>query len=215
MLNRGIKQNTLWEKENKTQTCTLFTLPSVYTDERWCLCVSVCMCVIWYWCGPVVCVQMWFQRRAKCNWVCVGFAVGVYVVSATPLYSRVYVTYSYVFVFCYVSKSFFFLYNSFSSSSSTATRLSGGIDVTRPHPPKTPSSCQSLKSGQEGRSSVTLVRRLPRSHLRVSGRGGRWHLGNTCLFILFLCRRAPDHIPNLTLPTQMGSMVEKTCNFIW
>lgn len=36
------------------------------------------------------------------------FAVGVYVVSATPLYSRIYVTYSYVFVFCYVSKSFFF-----------------------------------------------------------------------------------------------------------
>lgn len=116
-------------------------------------------------------------------------SVGVYVVSAAPLYSRIHVTYSYVFVFCYVSKSFLFcfvLYNSFSSSSSTATRLSGGIDVTEPRPPTTPSSCQSLKSGQEGRSSVTLVRGLPRSHLRVSGRGGRWHLGSTCLFILFL-----------------------------
>lgn len=39
----------------------------------------------------------------------VGLSVGASVVSATPLYSRIYVTYSYVFVFCYVSKSFFFV----------------------------------------------------------------------------------------------------------
>lgn len=36
---------------------------------------------------------------------CVAFAVGAHVVSATLLNSRIYVTCSYAFVFCHVSKS--------------------------------------------------------------------------------------------------------------
>lgn len=66
---------------------------------------------------------------------CVAFALGVHVVSATLLNSRIYVTCSYAFVFCHVSK-FFFLYNSFSSSSSAAAGISGDSDVIQPRPSK-------------------------------------------------------------------------------
>lgn len=72
----------------------------------------------------VVCADV-VPEESQCNWAYVALSVGVPVVSATPLDSRIYVTCSYVF--CHVSKSF--LYNSFSSSSSSAAETSGGLGV--------------------------------------------------------------------------------------
>lgn len=106
----------------KTQSFTLFTKLRVYTDERWCLCVSVS--VLFDIDVAVVCADV-VPEDSQCNWAYVALSVGVPVVSATPLDSRIYVTCSYVF--CHVSKSF--LYNSFSSSSSSAAETSGSLGV--------------------------------------------------------------------------------------
>lgn len=99
-------------------------------------CVCLYLCGL-YWCSPIMCADDVTE--------CVAFAVGAHVVSATLLNSRIYVTCSYAFVFCHVSKScwFFFLYNSFSSSSSAAAGISGDSDVIQPRPSK-PSPALSL-----------------------------------------------------------------------
>lgn len=154
MLNREIKQNPLWEKSKHKLLHYLqssaFILMSVDA------CVSVC--VIWYWCSPVMCADV-VPEESQCNWAYAAFSVGVHVVSATPLDSRFYVTCSYVFVFCHVFKVSFFLYNSFSSSSSTAAGISGSLDViqlrlTKPNP--------ALGLWHLGRKAGLLSRRLER-----------------------------------------------------
>lgn len=164
----------------KTQTFTLFTKLSIYTDEHWCLCVSVS---VWFDIDvALLCLQTWFQRRANLSISCFWCRCACSV-SATPLDSRIYVTCSYVYVFCHVSVFFvqFFQFIQFNSYRDFWWLICNPATSAKTQP-----SSQSLTSGQEGRSSVPLVRRPPRSHLRVSGQGGRQHLGNTCLFILFL-----------------------------
>lgn len=198
MLNREIKQNPLWEKSKHKLLHYLQSSAFILMSIDAC----VCLFVIWYYCSPGMCADV-FPEESQFNWVYAAFVVGVHVVSATPLEDRIYVTCSYVFVFCHVSKSFlfFFLYNSFSSSSSTAAGTSGGLRCEQAMSADAEPSSQSLLSGQKGRSSVPLVQRPPCSHLRVSGRGGRWHLGNTCLFIFFLCWKAPDETKTLSFNT--------------
>lgn len=139
-------------------------------------CVCLYLCGL-YWCSPIMCADNVTE--------CVAFALGVHVVSATLLNSRIYVTCSYAFVFCHVSKFFFFV-QFFQFIQFCSCRDFWWLRCNPATSIQTQSSSQSLTSGQEGRSSVLLVRRPPRNHLRVSGRGGWWHLGDSCLFILFL-----------------------------
>ena len=132
--------------------------------------------------------------------------------SATPLNSRIYVTCSYAFVFCRVFKVFFlFLYNSFSSSSSTAAGIPGDFDVIQPRPPKPPIrlSVSDVLGRRAGLPSPGWLRRP--DHLRVSGP----EVGDDIWAVRASLSSSSDQIPNLTLPTQMGSTVDKTCNFIW
>ncbi len=119
---------------------------------------------------------------------------------------------SYVFVFCHVSKSFFCcccLYNSFSSSSSTAAGIPAGLDVFQPRPTKPNPALSLWRLGRRAGLLSRWLERPPRNHLRVFR--PRWVMTsgqNVPLYPPFR-RSAPDQIPNLTLPTQMGSMVDK------
>lgn len=165
----------------------------------------VCLFVIWYYCSPGMCADV-FPEESQFNWVYAAFVVGVHVVSATPLEDRTYVTCSYVFVFCHVSKSFFFV-QFFQFIQFHSCRDFWWLRCEQAMSADAQPSSQSLLSGQKGRSSVPLVQRPPCSHLRVSGRGGRWHLGNIRLFIFFLVGKRLIK-PKLYLSTQMGSMVD-------
>lgn len=142
MLNQEIKQNPLWEKNQNFYI--------IYKAQRlywWALMlVCLCICVIWYWCIPVVCADM-VPEESQCNFCC-RCACSV---SAAPLDSRIYVMCGLCFVM--FQSLFFFLYNSFSSSSSTAAGISGGWDVNPATSTMTQPSSPSLTSGQEGRSS--------------------------------------------------------------
>lgn len=172
MFNKEIKQNPTWEKNRNTNFYIIYTAQRLY----WWALTLVCVCVFGYWCSPGVCADM-VPEESQCV-----LAVGVHVVCLQLLWTLESMWHVVTCVFCHVSKSFcFFLYNSFSSSSSTAAGIPGDLDVIQPRPPYPNPALKSLTFGQEGRSSVPLARGPPCSHLRVSGWGGWWHLGNTCL----------------------------------
>lgn len=131
----------------------------------------------------LLCVERWFQR-SQCNCVCCLCCMCACSVSATPLNSRsmwhVATHLCFVMFQSPVFVQFFQFIQFHSFRDFWRLRCNPATSI------KTQSNSQSPTSGQEGRSSVQLVWRPPRNHLSISGRGGWWHLGNTCLFILFL-----------------------------
>lgn len=112
----------------------------------------VCLSVIWYWCSPGMRADV-FPEESQFNWVYDAFVVGVHVVSATPLEDRIYVTCSYVFVFCHVSKVFFFV-QFFQFIQFHSCRDFWWLGCKQATSPDAQPSSQSLSSGQKGRSST-------------------------------------------------------------
>lgn len=159
----------------------------------------VCVCTYPVWSDidvALLCVQTRFQRRANVTEGTLLFVVCVHVVSATPLDSRIYVTCRYVFVFCHVSKSMFFFCTILSVRPVPQRQESvNGLDVIQPHPPKpNPGLCLWCLDRW-----ARLLSRWPEDlhapFQEFSGRSGWWHLGCSCLFILFLAGELPDQCP--------------------
>lgn len=178
-------------EKSKTQTFTLFTKLSVYTGERWCLCV--CICVTWYSCSPVMCADV-VPEESQCNWAYVAFAVGVHVVCLQLLWtleSMWHVATCLCFVM-FQSLFFFFLYNSFSSSSSTAAGISGGLDVIQPRQTKPNPALSLWRLGRRAGLLSRWLERPPRNHLRVFR--PRWVMTSGQYVPLYPLprRRAPD-----------------------
>lgn len=128
---------------------------------------DACLCVcVWYWCSSVMYMQTWFQWRAtvtECTCACS--------VSATPLNSRTYVTCSYAFVSCHVSKSVCTI-SLFSSSSSTAAGISGDFDVIQPRPSKPNPALESLDVWESLRSRWLEDLHTTTWEFQAEGRGG-------------------------------------------
>lgn len=151
------------------------------------------------------CVQTWFQRRAN-----VTFAVGVHVVSAAPLDSRIYVMCGLCFVmfqslfFLFVFVQFFQFIQFHSCRDFCGLRCKS----SHSHHDSTQFSVSDVRAGGQVFLSRCLED-LYSTSPRVSGRGGWWHLGKTCLFILFLVGKHVIKSRIWILPTQMGLMVDK------
>lgn len=157
------------EKNQNTNFYIIYRAQRLYWWAMMLVCV--CICVIWYWCSPV----------PMCNWI--AFAVGVHVVCLQLLWT---LESMWHVATCFVMFSKSFLYNSFSSSSSTAAGIPGDFDVIQPRPPKPPIrlSVSDVLGRRAGLPSPLVKKTQPPESFRA--RGGWWHLGSTCLFILFL-----------------------------
>lgn len=141
MLNQKIKQNPLWEKNQNFYI--------IYKAQRlywWALMlVCLCICVIWYWCIPVVCADM-VPEESQCNFCCKCACS----VSAAPFDSRIYVMCGLCSV---MFQSLFVFIQFFQFIQFHSCRDFRGLRCNPATSTMTQPSSPSLTSGQEGRSS--------------------------------------------------------------